>query len=52
MNIYSIQDYIKIYNEYLNMRFDSVNLTSFLELWDRYCGWISIMEWSTSSLIN
>ncbi|CAD8106626.1 unnamed protein product [Paramecium primaurelia] len=52
MNIYNIQDYIKIYNVYLNMRFDSVNLTSFLELWDRYCGWISIMEWSTSSLIN
>ncbi|CAD8192502.1 unnamed protein product [Paramecium octaurelia] len=52
MNIYSIQDYIKIYNVYLNMRFDNVNLAQFIELWDRYCGWISIMEWSTSSIIN
>ncbi|CAD8113829.1 unnamed protein product [Paramecium sonneborni] len=51
MNIYSIQDYIKIYNVYLNIRFDNVNLVQFIELWDRYCGWISIMEWSTLTLI-
>jgi hypothetical protein len=48
MNIYNIHDFIRIYTLYLETRFSKCNLEQFLNLWDHYCGWISILEWSTS----
>ncbi|CAD8087352.1 unnamed protein product [Paramecium sonneborni] len=51
MLIYNLQDYIKIFCQYLEIRFSKCNLEQFIQMWQHYQGWISSVENQTFDLI-
>ncbi|CAD8081052.1 unnamed protein product [Paramecium sonneborni] len=51
MLIYNLHDYVKIFCQYLEIRFSRCNLEQFIQMWQHYQGWISSVENQTFDLI-
>ncbi|CAD8067237.1 unnamed protein product [Paramecium primaurelia] len=51
MLIYNLHDYVKIFCQYLEIRFSKCNLEQFIQIWQHYQGWISSVENQTFDLI-
>ncbi|CAD8042967.1 unnamed protein product [Paramecium primaurelia] len=51
MQVYNLHDYIKIYSLYLEIKFCKCNLQQFIQLWNHYKSWISVLEQDTNNII-